>query len=169
MGADISIIVEHRMVSDAYQKRVWQWGLVEAQFAFHRDGDLDTWICDALPEKRDGDTEQALVENFWGHRYADGEKRKARAVWLPPDTGPTTLKLLAEEAFDAYWIRVASGQWLVDFVANKPWQTTSSGPTHEFEPNPKYGAPESFVRLAALVSSLLALKHDVRVYLSYGQ
>ena len=80
----------------------------------------------------------ALVENFWGHDYAEGEKRETRVVWLPPDIGENALKILAEESFEAYWYPVATGQWLVDFVASKPWQTRSSTGTYNFRPDPEY-------------------------------
>lgn len=152
MGADLDILIEHRMPRETrHTGRVWQWGLVEAQFAFHRGGDVDDRIRDALLEKRASDVETVLVEDFWGHLYASDAKRQTRSVWLPHDINPTTLKLLAQEAFEAYWIRVADGRWFDAFVENEP------------------DIPDSFVKLAALVSSLLALGHDVRVYMAYGQ
>ena len=66
---------------------------------------------------------------------------------------------------EAYWIRVAPGQWLVDFVANKPWQTTAT--TDGWGAEPALRTPEPLAKAADLVSALLALDH--RVYFAYGQ
>jgi hypothetical protein len=152
MGADLDIIIEHRMATDTSPpRRVWQWGLVEAQFAFYRGGDVAECIREGLPEQRASDVETTLIENFWGHLYASDDKRQTRSVWLPRDVNPTTVKLLAEEAFEAYWIRVADGRWFVEFVSRSSTM------------------PDSLVKLSTLVSSLLALGHDVRLYMSYGQ
>lgn len=158
MGADLDIIIEHRMTDGGWRDRVWSWGIVEVKLNVYRGYTIVDMIRDGVAETQDGFVERALAEDYYGHVYQDGDKRQSRTFMLPTDVSPTAISLLRQDAFEAYWLRVAPGQWFVDFVRDRPWD--EPGNTKE---------PEAFVKIAALVSSLLALDHEVRLYMFYGQ